>query len=475
MYKYFNDFNDLFYNLIFLFNIIYIFSSEIFLFYFYDFCICITKEPIIANNNENDYILYEKMINNITHRLASLNILYVKIFQAIALNNNFIDDKINNQLLKFTDNAPYNYNDIDYKNLENICKNYNLYIKDYDNPINSGMISLVYKAIDIKQHRNLIIKIKRKDIEKKLEYGIKNLIFITKLISLIPFIERLKLNNIINKNIDLIKSQTNFINEIANMTLIKNNCKGLKYIVIPEPLEDATIYNPNVIIMDYINGKKITEINKDDYYDFAKMVVKFGLITSFIHGVTHGDLHSGNILFIDNDNNNSNNNNSTKYIKKLGIIDFGIIYEFNNELREGLIEIFMDFNNNEISSKKIVINILNLILEPYGILNKLNKIDYDKIINSGINILDEIRNSREKTNQIYFYKFLNDLNKYLNKSYIKKLGIYINENFIKLQLAVAMSQGITLNLCGNNIMDLTDKTMKELFNPLILNNINLSY
>ena len=53
----------------------------------------------------NDYSFF---IDRLTMRLASINILYVKVFQAFALNNSLIDDTINNKLLKFTDNAPWN-------------------------------------------------------------------------------------------------------------------------------------------------------------------------------------------------------------------------------------------------------------------------------------------------------------------------------------------------------------------------------
>jgi hypothetical protein len=45
-------------------------------------------------------------------RLSSINILCVKVFQAIALNNSLIDEKINNKLLQFTDNPPWNFSDI---------------------------------------------------------------------------------------------------------------------------------------------------------------------------------------------------------------------------------------------------------------------------------------------------------------------------------------------------------------------------
>lgn len=85
---------------------------------------------------------YGQFIHGITHRLAQINILYVKVFQAIALNNNFIDEKINKQLLRFTDNAPWTINDINIPDLVDISEKYNLIMDNgYETPINSGMIS----------------------------------------------------------------------------------------------------------------------------------------------------------------------------------------------------------------------------------------------------------------------------------------------------------------------------------------------
>ena len=41
---------------------------------------------------------YSVFIERMTYRLASINILYVKVFQAIASNNSLIDEKTNNKL-----------------------------------------------------------------------------------------------------------------------------------------------------------------------------------------------------------------------------------------------------------------------------------------------------------------------------------------------------------------------------------------
>jgi len=65
-------------NLFFLLNASWIILSELFLY------------GIFKN--------FDSFIDRITHKLADINILYVKMFQAFALNNCLIDDKTNNKL-----------------------------------------------------------------------------------------------------------------------------------------------------------------------------------------------------------------------------------------------------------------------------------------------------------------------------------------------------------------------------------------
>ena len=84
---------------------------------------------------------FDSFIDRLTHKLASINILYVKMFQAFALNNALIDDKTNNKLLKFTDNAPWCSKDLDPCTLIKLEDEYNILFKDGFEPINSGMIS----------------------------------------------------------------------------------------------------------------------------------------------------------------------------------------------------------------------------------------------------------------------------------------------------------------------------------------------
>ncbi len=407
----------------------------------------------------NDYSFF---IDRLTMRLASINILYVKVFQAFALNNSLIDDTMNNKLLKFTDNAPWNYSDINLKDLADISEKYDLHLgHGYEIPINSGMISLVFKASKKSNlNEKVIIKMKRKNIQKKLDDAIDNLLFTMYVLSFIPVINKYQLAEVVSKNVEIIRHQTNFLEEIDNMNRIRENCKNLKYIKIPTAIREVTEEFPDIILMECIDGIKINQIKEEDYEGFAKLVVKFGLVTTIVHGVTHGDLHSGNILFIKNESDK-------KYPHKIGVIDFGIIYNVESKYKGLLFDIFtkiFDMHPKESAEK-----LLNSgIIEPPGILKQIPKEDYNTILNFTSQIIFETVHESRQANQMQLYKFLSKFKEYLSKNELMNLGIRPSDDFVKSQLVLAMAHGVTLTLCKGDFITLMDKCLNELFHTQML-------
>jgi predicted unusual protein kinase regulating ubiquinone biosynthesis (AarF/ABC1/UbiB family) len=404
---------------------------------------------------------YSSFIDRITSRLASINILYVKVFQALALNNNLIDDNINNKLLNFTDNAPWNYSDINFADLIEVTNDYDLILKDgYDKPMNAGMISLVYKAQQRETGEHVIIKMKRNNIDRKLNDAISNLQTFMYLLSFIPLVNKYQLAEVVNRNIDIIRHQTNFQEEVENMSKMKKNCKYLKYIQIPEANIEITEKYPNIILMSYINGLKMNQILEEDYDAFAKLVMKFGFVTSIVHGFTHGDLHAGNILFI-------NDNHDEKYPHKLGILDFGIAYEMEPEFKNIVFEIMTEMFTQEplITSEKL----LNSgILEPKSLYNFLPAEHYNNILKFTSEIINETIHSSKMANQIQIYKFLYKFKEYISNPEISDLGLRLSDNFVKTQLVLTMAHGVTLTLCKDDFMTFADKVLNELFHTKMI-------
>jgi len=405
---------------------------------------------------------YSLFIDRLSMRLASINILYVKIFQAFALNNSLIDDKTNNKLIKFTDNAPWNFSDIDLYKLIEMTDKYNIRLPDgYEIPINSGMISLVFTGHQRdNKNKQVIIKMKRKNIQKRLDDAIDNLLFSMYILSFIPIINKYQLAEVVNRNIEIIRHQTNFLEEIDNMDKIRENCKNLKYVKIPTANRQVTEEYPDIILMDRIEGIKINQVKEEDYEPFAKLVVKFGLVTTIVHGVAHGDLHAGNILFI-------KDKKDTEYPHKIGVIDFGIIYEVGTQYKELMFDLFTQMF--DLSPREGAEKILNsCILEPAGLLKTIPPQDYNNIIDFTGKILEDTVYKSKGANQIQIYKFFSKFKEYLSKDELANLGIRPSDDFVKAQLVLAMSHGVTLTLCKEDFITLMDKVINELFHTKML-------
>jgi predicted unusual protein kinase regulating ubiquinone biosynthesis (AarF/ABC1/UbiB family) len=268
-------------------------------------------------------------------------------------------------------------------------------------------------------------------------------------------INKYQISEAVNKSINMITNQTNFKLEVANMQKMKQNCQNLKYVQIPSVNGAVTEKYENVILMEFIEGMTINKIDTEDYEEFAKQVLKFGFVTTVLHGMTHGDLHGGNILFI-------KDSDAPKYKHKIGVLDFGIVYEIDKDYKGVLLEVATDLFT--LPSKMLAEKfILSGVIEPMDTLKNLPKHHFDNIIKFSTEIIDDIIHTSKQANQIQVYRFLYNFNSYLNNNDISKLGLRPSANFIKTQMCLAMSHGITLTLCKDDYIVIADKVLNELF------------
>ena len=399
---------------------------------------------------------YGRLIYNLANRLAAKNILYVKIFQALALNHNMINNEINNGLLKFTDNVPWTNADVDVQTLIDLEREYNIAILNDYKPINSGMISLVFKGIyRVGVGETVIIKMKRVNIENNLNDGIQKLLFCVKLLSFLP-VYNYQITNIIQNNIALIKNQTNFNKEVENMAIMKNNCKNLRYIKIPTVQSDVTNKFSNIIIMEYIKGETLQRVNPCDYNEFSKQIIKFVFVNMLMNGQCHGDLHVGNILFIKDEND-------PKYKHKIGILDFGLIYEID-KLKDTFYYIFA--NMYSVPPKEIAqILLLSGIIEPIECINNLNSEHSNAIVNILTNFINNTLHISKHFSQINTFKSISELNDYIidNNLIVNGFNIRPCDDLIKFQVVFSMLYGVIFKLCGQNYIEIANKVMIDLF------------
>jgi predicted unusual protein kinase regulating ubiquinone biosynthesis (AarF/ABC1/UbiB family) len=406
---------------------------------------------------------YNALILHVTRKLVNKNVLYVKLFQAICLNVHLIDDTIHREIIKYTDSVPYSSDDIDWETISYLERWYNLSLIETDHflPINSGMISIVFKMQHNETGEIFIIKLKRKDIDIKLIDSLNEFKFIIYLLSFIPFIRNLDISTVMSKNIDILKEQLDFGKEVNNMIESREMMSHLDYVRIPKVFEEVTRSNYRVIMQEYIVGTHVADLNDEDYDSFAELILKYGVV-SVMKGITHGDLHPGNILFIKNELKEG----LPKY--QIGLIDFGVVIRMGEQSKHILFETIPSFFTTpsiELSKK-----VLDIVLEPRDSLLRLPKAYLNEMYGELGDIIDlVIKNNEVKGSQAILYDFMIGLNQFINKRDFKKYGIHISDDFCKIQMALAMSHDVSIKLCRGDYLTLCNNVLNQLFHLDLLN------
>jgi predicted unusual protein kinase regulating ubiquinone biosynthesis (AarF/ABC1/UbiB family) len=262
---------------------------------------------------------------------------------------------------------------------------------------------------------------------------------------LIPHIKNLNVHEIYSENKQSVLDQLCFENEVSNIKMFysKWNKPGLDYIKIPRVYSDITRKVPNVIVMERIFGKTITQIDTDDKDKYALLLAKFNFKSVFYDGIYHGDFHPGNVFFLkenkvvgsdddedDDDDDDDDDGDDAPHTYKLGIIDFGIIGTLTRELQNVIYNLFHNlYEKNHIGVAHCMID--NLI-EPKDILTPESKKELVEIISS----YSEIHFGKEN------YKFLDAEDMITINKILYKYGVQFSKEFCKVELSFAISDSV---------------------------------
>ena len=266
-------------------------------------------------------ISYDDYIGLIMLNLTQSNVLFIKLFQSLSANK-YVSPHMLTLFRKNTNSSEYYQSDIDYKLIEQIREKYDIVIDDLV-PINSGMIAIVFKG-QTKEGKELVIKIKRKDIAARLERGYKQFVFWYQVAKVITY--PIQANDFLEsiasfiESKDYIMTQCDFNNEIEVMRTTKeeigdfsenNTIADLDKIIIPD------VYNlegdDEYIIMDYLSGSTCFVVDDNQKDQYVRLLLKFALCSNYLFRYMHTDLHPGNLICMKDDGT-----------LKLGIIDFGM-------------------------------------------------------------------------------------------------------------------------------------------------------
>jgi predicted unusual protein kinase regulating ubiquinone biosynthesis (AarF/ABC1/UbiB family) len=124
--------------------------------------------------------------------------------------------------------------------------------------------------------------------------------------------------------------ELDFKREADNLLKLRNSMREYENIVIPAPVEDYT--SSRVLTMDYIPGKKITDISPVRLVEIDGMKLSEDLFRAYlkqilVDGFFHADPHPGNVFLTEDD--------------RIALIDLGMVAHLNARFREQLLRMLL--------------------------------------------------------------------------------------------------------------------------------------
>ncbi|NLK95975.1 MAG: AarF/ABC1/UbiB kinase family protein [Clostridiales bacterium] len=262
---------------------------------------------------------------NLRKAFEALGPTFIKIGQILSTRSDILPEEYINELIKLQDSVILEekerlkqvFEESTHKNMDECFRYFN------DIPLASASIAQVHEGT-LFDGRQVVVKIQRPDILEKMKLDISILKRIFKFLSRRIDIKIINPVEVIEEIEVTTEKELDFIYEGKNILKFKENNKGANVIYAPDLIEE--IWSEKVLVLEKISGFKITDINKikEEGYNQKEIANKLALSYCkqiFDDGFFHADPHPGNILI---------------YNGKICFIDFGIIGELSEELKEWL-------------------------------------------------------------------------------------------------------------------------------------------
>lgn len=384
-------------------------------------------------------------IRNIANYLASLNIIYSKVFQSLSAGANILSIEEMNYLSQFNDTAPFKKSDI--YNVQGIIDGLNrecnssLEVK-HSTPERSGMVALVYYGT--MDGKDVVVKVKRKDVEGKLEDALSKMRSIVKLASYLPWLNRLYLPTIFEENREDMLNQLDFSNEVRNLTLYKRSFRHMDFVKIPEVYEQFTAADDRVIVMERLYGSRLHDIKcHKEKAEYGPLVARFSMKSILYDRRYHADLHAGNIFLMGKPGN-----------RKIGVIDFGIVGSISREAQDSFYNFFkcVLVDNDYIEGSNVL---LSRLVEPKTVYTSMSLYKKQCLLAKMASVAEDVFGPDSILDARTVYRI---------NSVLMDYGLYLSRPFCRIQLSLAVCASVCNELCkvGDNYMHHVSNVTKSM-------------
>jgi len=264
--------------------------------------------------------------------LEKLGPTFIKLGQVLSTRADLLPTPYLDALSRLQDQIePFPYEEVDQIVSGELGVRISKAFVDFDpQPLAAASLAQVHLA-HMRDGRAVVVKVQRPDIREQIVEDLEALGEIAHFLD--AHTELGKRYDFVNMLKDLRASllrELDFKLEANNLITFIENLREFDRIIIPEPIEDFC--TSRVLTMEYIPGKKITELSplrlmEIDGAGLARELFRAYLKQILLDGFLHADPHPGNVFLTEDD--------------QIGLLDLGMVARLLPGLRDNVLRLLL--------------------------------------------------------------------------------------------------------------------------------------
>jgi predicted unusual protein kinase regulating ubiquinone biosynthesis (AarF/ABC1/UbiB family) len=310
------------------------------------------REIIRSEGKIVDYERFRRNGEKAARAFIELGPTFIKLGQLLSARPDVLPQPYIDEFAKLQDEVPPPRFDQVKKSLESeIGKLENVFDRFNEQAISGASLGVVYHAVYHGQE--VVVKVRRPGVEELVKLDISVLKRLVPLVGrLVDPSLRFTAESIVSQFSETIAEEMDYKLEAEHLNRIRKNLKDDNNVLIPSLFPE--ISTSKVLVMQYIPGVKVTDVNKIDQLGLdrkrlARRITRLFLKMVLSQDIFHADPHPGNI--------------SVTKEGKIILYDFGMAGSLDDETRIKLIRLYTSIAQGD--SSRAIDSMLDLgILEP---------------------------------------------------------------------------------------------------------------
>ncbi|HKP45638.1 MAG TPA: AarF/UbiB family protein [Pyrinomonadaceae bacterium] len=264
--------------------------------------------------------------------LEKLGPTFIKLGQLLSTRADLLPPAYLEALTRLQDSIePFSYEEVDKIVAGELGVRISKAFADFESePLAAASLAQVHRA-HMRDGRTVVVKVQRPNIRDQIVEDLEALGQMAQFLdSHTELGKRYEFENMLVSLRRSVLRELDFKVEANNLIAFGENLQEFDRIIVPQPIEDFC--TPRVLTMEYVAGKKITELSplrlmELDGAGLARELFRAYLKQILVDGLVHADPHPGNVFLTDDD--------------RIALLDLGMVTRLQPGLRDNTLRLLL--------------------------------------------------------------------------------------------------------------------------------------